>query len=68
MVDDKLGFKCMQILMEASDVNELNECMRVVNNGYRILLEQLETYDEIMVAAKNLGLKVGFVELKNKGD
>ena len=47
MMNDKIGFDCVQILMRCNSANELDEAIRIINNTYPVLHEHLETLDEI---------------------
>jgi len=40
--DDGLGFECVQILLKAETVSDLDECIRVINKSYPVLRDHLE--------------------------
>lgn len=47
-----LGFDVMQVLYNADTVVELDDAMCVVNDGYRVLREHLETLENIKAGVK----------------
>ena len=58
-MNTKIGFDCIQTIMEHDpSMDELDECMRVLNNFYRVYRPQLE-----IIEWKNIGLNVALVDL-----
>ena len=47
LMNERLGFKLAQIMMEADTVQEIDQAMAVVNNMYPIIRERLEVLEEI---------------------
>jgi len=45
MVNYKQGFDIMQILLSCESVEEIDEAVRVVNNAYPVLRDQLEVLE-----------------------
>jgi len=49
-VNEKLGFDCIQLIIEADpSCEEIDECMRILNNFYRVYHEHLMILEEIQV-------------------
>ena len=46
-MDGKIVYDIVRLLTECDSVDELNESIRIVNHCYFILLQQLETREEI---------------------
>ena len=62
-MNEKLCFDIIEVLMECEDCEELDNLIRFINNCRPILYERLKT----VIAARNMGLSVGFVPLINEG-
>ena len=47
MDGERLGFEIVSVLLKAEHVDDLDTCMRVVNNAYAVLRNHLMVLEEI---------------------